>query len=110
MKFALAYYLVLIYATVILNPIIPVAEDAVMHCFAEAYHVATVHAKYGNNHLEVALANDAKDDDSKNQTSTKYGEQSTVHISIIGEVSKRLVKINPGKYIISPINFALHLF
>ena len=57
MKFAIAYYLLLIYATVILKPLIPVVEDVLIHCFAEAYHVATVHAKYGNNHLEKELAN-----------------------------------------------------
>jgi hypothetical protein len=44
MKFAIAYYLLLIYSTVILKPLIPVAEDALFHCFAEAYHIASVHA------------------------------------------------------------------
>lgn len=82
MKFAVAYYLLLIYLTVMLQPLIPIAEDALFHCFAEAYHVATVHAKYGNNHLETALANDEKDDNSgKNQTSAKNVEQTLVHIA-----------------------------
>lgn len=80
MKFALAYYLLIIYSTVILKSLIPIAEDALFHCFAEAYHVATVHAKYGNNHVEAALANDAKDDTNKNQTSSKSAE-TLVHIA-----------------------------
>ena len=57
MKFALAYYIILIYATVILKPLIPIDEYGIQHCFAEAYHIATVHAKYGNNHLEKELEN-----------------------------------------------------
>ena len=80
MKFAVAYYLLLIYLTVILQPLIPIAEDALFHCFAEAYHVATVHAKYGNNHVEIALANDANDNNSKNQTNVKFNQQTIVHI------------------------------
>lgn len=83
MKFATAYYLLLIYLTVMLQPLIPIAEDAISHCFAEAYHVATVHAKYGNNHVEIALADDAKDEDnSKNTAAPKAGEQSTVHLFV----------------------------
>lgn len=82
MKFAAAYYLLLIYLTVIFQPLIPIAEDELFHCFAEAYHVATVHAKYGNNHVETALANDGKENDSnKNQASAKYDELTLVHIS-----------------------------
>ena len=53
-----------------LQPLIPIAEDAIEHCFAEAYHVATVHAKYGNNHVEIALADDAKDEDNSKNTAT----------------------------------------
>lgn len=98
MKFAVAYYLLLIYATVILKPIIPLAEDSLSHCFAEAYHVATVHAIYGNNHVDVALADDAKDDtNNKNQTTSKTGEQDTVHISIKEQTPAFVVKIQPEK-------------
>ena len=78
MKFAIAYYLLLIYSTVVLKPLIPVAEDAVMHCFAEAYHIATVHAIEGNNHVEKEMADPgANDNSSKNQKADKT--EQTIH-------------------------------
>ncbi len=78
MKFAVAYYLILIYSTVILKPLIPVGEDAVMHCFAEAYHIATVHAIEGSDHVEKEMAaSGANDDASKNQKTDK--DEQTIH-------------------------------
>jgi hypothetical protein len=82
MKFAIAYYLLLIYATVILKPLIPVAEDAIMHCFAEAYHIATVHAIEGKDHVEKEMAaSGANDDSSKNQKADKA--EQTIHETAI---------------------------
>jgi hypothetical protein len=82
MKFAAAYYLLLIYVTVILKPLIPVAEDALEHCFAEAYHVATVHAVEGNDHVEKEMAaSGANDDSSKNQKADKT--EQTIHETAI---------------------------
>lgn len=83
MKFTIAYYLLLIYATVILNPIIPLAEDSVMHCFAEAYHVATVHAKYGNNHLEKQEAGTSDESNSNTKNVLKEDNNTSVHIAVI---------------------------
>jgi len=78
MKFALAYYLILIYATVMLKPIIPLAQDAIVHCFAEAYHEATVHAMEGNDHVEKEMADSGADDDAtKNQKADKT--EQTIH-------------------------------
>jgi hypothetical protein len=79
MKFTIAYYLCLIYTTVMFQPLIPLVEDAFAHTFAEAYHIATVHARYGNNHLEKDLAN-TSEGANKNQTSLKQDEAFTVHI------------------------------
>ncbi len=80
MKFALAYYLLLLYSTVILKPLIPIMKDGIEHCFAEAYHVATVHAKYGNNHLEKELAATSSDTNNKDQNSVKSEEATSLHI------------------------------
>ncbi len=80
MKFTIAYYLCLIYTTVMFQPLIPLVEDAFAHTFAEAYHIATVHAKYGNNHLEKDLAT-TSEGANKNQTSLKQDEVFAVHIS-----------------------------
>ncbi|MEP6514433.1 MAG: hypothetical protein ABJA79_11220 [Parafilimonas sp.] len=82
MKFTTAYYLMLIYSTVMLSPVIPIITDAVSHSFAEAYHISAIHAKYGANHLENELANSASENDNgKNQATVKSEEQVPVHIS-----------------------------
>jgi hypothetical protein len=39
-----------------LRPLIPLVKDAWDHAFSETIHIATVHAKYGANHLEKELA------------------------------------------------------
>lgn len=86
MKFALAYYLLLIYSTVILKPLIPVIEDGLSHCFAEAYHIATVHAKYGNNHLENEIAGTSDNtDNSSNKNTLKEDDAVSVHVVSIEE-------------------------
>lgn len=83
MKFTTAYYLTLLYLSVLLNPLIPVISDALSHTFADAIHIATVHAKYGNNHLEVELANEAADDgNNKNPHNINSEESVSVHISV----------------------------
>ncbi|MEP6512575.1 MAG: hypothetical protein ABJA79_01805 [Parafilimonas sp.] len=62
----------LLYLTVVFKPAIPIISDALSHTFADAIHIATVHAKYGNNHLEKELATEGFDNDnSKNQNTVK---------------------------------------
>ncbi len=104
MKFATAYYLLLIYATVILKPMIPVAEDVLVHCFAEAYHVATVHATQGSNHVEKDMAADANDDSSKNQKADKA--EQTIHETAIDYIFNFL-NPHPVIYYHSIINDSL---
>jgi len=76
MKFATAYYLLLIYTTVTLKPLIPVAEDALFHCFAEAYHVATVHAIEGKDHVKKEMAASGAADASPKKQQADKSEQS----------------------------------
>lgn len=83
MKFTIAYYLFLIYATVILKPLIPVAEDTVMHFFGEAYHIATVHAAEGKDHVEKEMADSGKDDAFSKTQKIDKAEQS-LHETIAG--------------------------
>ncbi len=81
MRFPTAYYLMLLYLTVVFKPAIPIISDALSHTFADAIHIATVHAKYGNNHLETELATEGSDNDnSKNQNTVKSEEQIPVHV------------------------------
>ncbi len=81
MKFSIAYYLLLLYVTVMLKPLIPMLSDAWSHCFAEAEHIATVHAKFGANHVEKQLADSEKDANGKSQDTTKTAEPVPVHFS-----------------------------
>jgi hypothetical protein len=73
----------LFYLAVILKPLLPVVCDAWAHIFEEAEHIATVHAKYGSNHAETAMAKaGGENDSSKNQNSSKTEESSLSHIFI----------------------------
>lgn len=79
MKFSIAYYLVLLYLTIMLKPLIPIVSDAWSHSFAEANHILAIHAKYGANHLEKELASGERDDNNKSQNTFKPAEPVPVH-------------------------------
>ncbi|MEO6001453.1 MAG: hypothetical protein ABIN89_31665 [Chitinophagaceae bacterium] len=79
MRFPLAYYLMLLYVTVMLKPLIPVISDAYSHTFGEAIHLVSVHAKYGSNHLEQSLAKTGAEN-SKDQKNLNPGENFPFHI------------------------------
>lgn len=110
MKFAIAYYLLLIYATVILKPLIPVAEDALMHCFAEAYHVATVHAKYGNNHIEKSIADTNDDTNSNSKNVLKEDSAASIHLSFMQEISFAEILVSKTFTSIQSISFVHKIF
>jgi hypothetical protein len=80
MRFTTAYYLLLLYSLVMFKPLMPLVSDVLSHVFAEAIHIATVHAKYGSHHLEKELAKTAGDN-SKNHNAVLSEENLTVHIS-----------------------------
>ncbi len=82
MKFTLAYYLILLYSTVILNPVIPIVSDALSHTFAEAYHIAMVHAKYGANHLQMELTN-TTNENSQNKKNLDEQSQTATHLPVL---------------------------
>ncbi len=82
MRFPAAYYLVLIYITVMFKPLIPYISDAASHFFDDAIHVATVHTIYGDNHVEIELATTGSaDENNKNQSTLKVQEPVPVHIT-----------------------------
>ena len=85
MRFPLAYYLLLVYLTVIFKPLLPIVSDAYAHIFEEAIHLATVHAKYGNNHLNKDLAHDS-DTSNASQKNTNFNENWTVHLDTCEKV------------------------
>jgi hypothetical protein len=56
-------------------------QDAASHFFAEAIHEATVHAKYGENHLHAEIASTGADNDNtKNDTKLKSEDIVSFHI------------------------------
>lgn len=95
MKFPIAYYLLLLYLTVILKPLMPLIGDAWEHTFAESIHIATVHAKYGANHLEKTIAEAGPDNTSRHQTSLKSVEVVPLHITEESQ-SIRLFALSTG--------------
>lgn len=72
----------LLYITVMFKPLIPIISDAYSHTFNEMAHIATVHAKYGSNHLAAELADTGRDDKSKNQNTTKSLNEVPVHVLV----------------------------
>lgn len=81
MKRPAAYYLLLLYCTVLMRCALPVACDALSHIFNEENHIATVHAMFGNDHVEKEIATQEKDSN-KNQTGIKFEDQIAVHLSV----------------------------
>lgn len=82
MRAPVAYYMMILYFTVMFKPLIPIVSDALSHTFAEAIHIATVHAIYGSNHLQKELADTGSENSNgKHQHTTNGEEQVQLHIS-----------------------------
>lgn len=65
------------------RPLIPIISDTLSHTFAEAEHLATVHEKYGNNHLENTLTeNGSVNDNQNNNNSIKTDDPIPFHVSV----------------------------
>jgi hypothetical protein len=77
-RFTNAYFLFLIYTTAMFGQLIPIIKDVLSHTFAEAIHIATVHTRYGNNHLSKEIE-DSTGKENK-ATYTKHAENFEVHI------------------------------
>jgi len=54
-RYTSTYILFLVYIISSFGRVIPVVNDFISHTFAEAIHIAIVHAKYGSNHLGMEL-------------------------------------------------------
>lgn len=81
MKSPTAYYLMLLYITVMLKPLIPIISNVWSHEFNEIEHISTIHAKYGSHHLQKELAASGTDNEnSKNQGILKSDIQYSFHV------------------------------
>ena len=79
MKHPAAYYLLLLYCTLMVRCAMPVACDALSHLFNEEAHIATVHAVYGSHHLQAEVAGAASDTQSSKHTNSGQDEPTVVH-------------------------------
>ena len=79
MKHPAAYYLFLLYCTLMVRCAMPVACDALSHLFNEEAHIATVHAVYGSHHLQTEVAGAVSDDHTSKHTNTQTYEPTVVH-------------------------------
>ena len=80
MRVPIAYYLMLLYCTVMFKPLIPIVKDTISHTFAEAIHIATVHAIYGANHLQKEISQEEKESNRSNSLSVENSV--LVHIPV----------------------------
>lgn len=67
MKQNIAYYLLLLYLTVLFRPLAPVIGDSAAHFFAAAYHEAMVHARFGAHHVDKEVADGAAENSNTKQ-------------------------------------------
>jgi hypothetical protein len=70
------------YILLVFNPVMPVIADKMAHTFWEEYHLVTVHGVYGNFHVHMQLADNAKqaDKDKSAPGSSKSGSDEYFHI------------------------------
>ncbi len=81
MRAAIAYYMILLYFTVMFKPLIPIVKDKLSHTFAEAIHLATVHAVYGANHLQKEVDQSSSDNANDKHQNSNNEDQAQVHVA-----------------------------
>jgi len=81
MRATIAYYMLILYVTVMFKPLIPIAQDFLSHTFSEAIHIATVHAIYGSNHLQKELSESNSDNENTKHSNSTGEDQVTVHVT-----------------------------
>ena len=81
MRAPIAYYMIILYCTVMFKPLIPIVKDMLAHTFAEAIHIATVHAIYGANHLQKEVDQTGSDNTGNKHQSSNTEDQVQVHVS-----------------------------
>ena len=81
LKSPAAYYLMLLYATVMVKPLLPVVNDFISHQFNGIEHISLVHALYGNQHLQNEIAeSDSDKKGTRNQNIAKSFEGVSLHL------------------------------
>lgn len=81
MRAAIAYYMMILYCTVMFKPLIPIIKDKLAHTFAEAIHIATVHAIYGADHLQKEVDQTSSDAANGKHQNSNNEDQVQEHVS-----------------------------
>ena len=81
MRFTIAYYLLLVYVSVLFRPAFPLVSDALSHFFSESVHLSTIHMVYGEQHLQKEMAaENAESKKSSSHSSEKSIELFAIHL------------------------------
>ena len=111
MRFPAAYYLLLIYCTVLMRCALPVACDALSHLFNEEEHLATVHAVYGSHHLAAEVAGTVADNHScKHAVLLQQDEPNVVHTFTQGYNNIPDCKATKFSFLPIPSSFLFNAF
>lgn len=89
MPFPSAYYLLLLYLTMVCKPVIPLVQDVWAHAFYEQEHIATVHHQNGQNHVYYEVANAAdenKDGDNKTTKAKSFDSDTLFHFAAVNKL------------------------
>ena len=101
MRFSIAYYLLLLYTVVMFKPLVPAICNAWDHAFAEARHIASVHAKYGTHHLEKQLAATEENGNAKNEANIKSTDPAPAHYPVNIYAINAVEKLAENKHSLS---------
>ena len=83
MKKEISYILLLLYATVMLKPMMPTIIDGMAHLFWYSHHIATVHYEHGSLHVHYDYLQAAKKESGDKSTALpKPDTNSTEHLGI----------------------------
>ena len=72
----------------------PFIEDSFSHTFKEAIHIATVHALYGNNHLQKEVLENTTDNQTSKHHNGGINEESQVQAHMLLATFFNITPIN----------------
>lgn len=106
MKSPSAYYLLLLYTTLMIQPLIPIIMDEWSHQFNEMEHITRVHMRYGSNHLEKEIFETENDNKNKESGASKSENQLPFHLFYgkkILNLSLEFVTIHYNKFLLQKL-------
>jgi hypothetical protein len=99
----ISFYLVLVYSSMIVKPVLPIVSDSLSHAFALAKHLATVHAIYGADHLQQEITETSQGQE-KSKTQNQLRPDNPVCLHTLTDLFSYC--FHPGQKIIFPSSLA----